>query len=105
MAKTVNVIVTDDIDGSDGAQPVLFSYQGSSYEIDLTPANRDKFSATLAPFVQAARRAGAAKRPVRTAAVRQDRAAIRAWAREQGMSVSERGRISSDIIEKYQAAH
>jgi hypothetical protein len=37
--------------------------------------------------------------------VRQDRAAIRAWARDQGIAVSERGRISSDIIAKYQAAH
>jgi hypothetical protein len=105
MAKTVNVIVTDDLDGSDGAKPVLFSFQGTSYEIDLSPANTAKLAESLAPYISAARKAGGPRRAPRTAAVRQDRAAIRAWARDQGIAVSERGRISSDIIAKYKAAH
>jgi hypothetical protein len=105
MAKTVNVIVTDDLDGSEGAKAVLFSFQGASYEIDLSPGNEAKLAESLAPYIKAARKAGGPRRAPRTAAVRQDRAAIRAWARDQGIAVSERGRISSDIIAKYQAAH
>src|ERR1043165_2304356 len=49
MAKTVNVIVTDDLDGSEGAKAVLFSFQGTSYEIDLSPGNEAKLAESLAP--------------------------------------------------------
>src|SRR4029078_8745515 len=56
MAKTVNVLVTDDIDGAAGAGPVVFGYQNSSYEIDLTPQNKAKFEEALATFIPAARR-------------------------------------------------
>ena len=34
-----------------------------------------------------------------------DRAAIRTWAREQGIAISDRGRLSTEIINKYKAAH
>jgi len=34
-----------------------------------------------------------------------DRAAIRAWAREAGLNVSARGRISAEIMSQYEAAH
>jgi hypothetical protein len=107
MAKTVNVLVTDDIDGSAGAGPVVFGYQNASYEIDLTPQNKAKFEEALAPFIQAARRTpgGAARRATRTTAHRLDRAAIRTWAREQGIAISDRGRLSTEIINKYKAAH
>jgi hypothetical protein len=107
MAKTVNVLVTDDIDGSAGAGPVAFGYQNASYEIDLTPQNKAKFEEALAPFIQAARRTpgGAARRATRTTAHRLDRAAIRTWAREQGIAISDRGRLSTEIINKYKAAH
>jgi hypothetical protein len=30
---------------------------------------------------------------------------VRAWAREQGLAVNERGRIPADIQAKYDAAH
>lgn len=108
MAKTVNVLVTDDIDGSAGAGPVAFGYQNASYEIDLTPQNKARFEEALAPFIQAARRSpggAAARRAARTTAHRLDRAAIRTWARDQGIAISDRGRLSTEIINKYKAAH
>ncbi|MEP7023550.1 MAG: Lsr2 family protein [Actinomycetota bacterium] len=106
MAKTLNVIMTDDIDGSAGAGLVVFGYQNSSYEIDLSPQNKAQFAEDLSPFISAARRTsrGSARRP-RTAADRLDRAAIRAWAREQGINISDRGRISTQIVKDYKAAH
>lgn len=86
---------------------MAFGYQNSSYEIDLTPQNKAKFEEALAPFIQAARRTpgGAARRATRTTAHRLDRAAIRTWAREQGIAISDRGRLSTEIINKYKAAH
>jgi len=41
----------------------------------------------------------------RRAAGRVDRAAVRAWARDAGLAVSERGRISAEVMRLYDAAH
>ena len=104
MAKTVNVVITDDLDGSSGAGGVSFSFAGQGYEIDLTPANRERLRATLQPFIDAGRRTGQRK-PARTASRRADLAAIRAWAAAQGLQIAERGRISADVLNKYDLAH
>jgi hypothetical protein len=107
MAKTLNVILTDDTDGSSNAVTVAFGYQNSFYEIDLTPQNKAGFAEVLAPFIAAARRtpAGTSPRPRRTAADRRDSATIRAWARDQGLDISDRGRISPAVISQYRATH
>jgi Lsr2 len=106
MAKTVNVVVTDDLDGSPDAETVAFSFNGQSYEIDLGQKNLAKLEKSLRPFIDAGRRAPRSGRPVRPgrpASARVDRAAVRAWAIAQGMKVSERGRISSEILRQYEA--
>jgi hypothetical protein len=41
---------------------------------------------------------------VRTAASRQRSGDIRAWAKDHGIAVSERGRIPASVVEQYQAA-
>jgi hypothetical protein len=107
MAKTMNVVVTDDIDGSDGAGPVAFGYQNVFYEIDLSPQNKARFAEALAPFIAVARRISrsASPRRPRTAADRMDRAAIRAWAHDQGIAISDRGRLSAEVVSKYRASH
>jgi hypothetical protein len=48
------------------------------------------------------RPAKATRRPA--AAGASDTAAVRAWAREQGIAVPERGRLGRDLIERYQQA-
>lgn len=106
MAKTTVVTVTDDIDGSEGAETVSFSFNGQNYEIDLGKKNLDKFRKGLQPFIDSGRRVGrqsAARSGRRTA--RKDSSAIRAWASEQGLAVSERGRIPASVVAKYEAAH
>ena len=104
MAKRVNTVVTDDIDGSPAAEAVSFSFDGRTYEIDLGPANRERMQKLLQPFIDAGRRAGG-RRPSRSASSRQKTAAIRAWALDQGLQVAERGRISVDVVRRYNAAH
>jgi hypothetical protein len=107
MAKNVSVVITDDIDGSSGARTVGFGFDGVSYEIDLAAANRTKLESALGPFIAAGRRTRASSRRAasRPAAPVVDRAAVRAWAREAGLNVSERGRISSEVMSQYEAAH
>jgi hypothetical protein len=107
MAKTVSVVITDDLDGSPAAETVIFSFGGQSYEIDLSAANLARLEGSLRPFMDGGRRT-AQSRPARAAranGIRIDRAAVRAWAGEQGLQVSERGRISAEVMSKYEAAH
>lgn len=107
MAKTVNVVITDDLDGSPGAETVSFGIDGHSYEIDLGQKNLAKLQKSLQPFIDAGRRTAhrRAAKPARGAAPGADRAAVREWAASQGLKVSERGRISAEVLTKYDAAH
>jgi Lsr2 len=107
MAKTVSVVVTDDLDGSPDAETVAFGFAGQSYEIDLGKKNLAKFQKSLQPFMDAGRRTALRRtaRAARGARSRTDTVAVRAWAAEQGLKVSERGRISADVTSKYEAAH
>lgn len=51
MAKKVQIILEDDIDGSEAAETVSFALDGTSYEIDLSDANAAKLRDSLALFV------------------------------------------------------
>lgn len=108
MAQRTQVIYTDDLDGSEAAGTVRFGLDGKDFEIDLSTANSDKLAKALEPFIAAARKVSA-RTNVRHAALparkRHDLSAVRTWAREQGLKVSERGRIPSEVIAKYEAAH
>src|SRR5215469_17009779 len=99
MARSVAVVVTDDLDGSSDAETITFGLDGVTYEIDLSAVNRAKLERDFAPYVEAGRRISRSRnrgqgRPV---SPRIDRAAVRAWAKENGLQVSERGRISADL--------
>jgi Lsr2 len=118
MAQQVNVKFVDDLDGSDAAGTVLFAIDGRAYEIDLSEDNAARLRESLASFVAAARKGGGAaaagrRTPKMTANSgrrpqpldREQTAAIRAWARQNGHQVSERGRISKTVVDAFQAAH
>lgn len=106
--------LVDDIDGSvlevGEGETVHFSLNGASYEIDLNATHAEELRKAFEPYISAGRKAGSAgiarssaprKRPARNPEV----AAIRAWANENGHTLSERGRIPAPIIEAYNAAH
>ena len=113
MAQRVNVVLVDDIDGSDAAETVSFGLDGAQYEIDLSAANADKLREVLSVYVGHGRRAGGRKRGASKAAANGSRrgaagpsaAEIRAWARDNGWNVPERGRVSAEVREAYAAAH
>lgn len=105
MTQKVTVSLQDDLDGGPAAETVCFALAGSEFEIDLNEKNARKFRQQINPFLEHARRAGTKARAAgRGAASRRRTAAIRAWARERGLTVSERGRIPASITEQYQAA-
>lgn len=107
MAQKVQVILLDDLDGGEAEETVSFSLDGVPYEIDLSKQNAAKLRDAFAPYVGSARRAGGrrGRRPGGGRGGRADTSAVREWARGQGFKVSDRGRIPSDILEKYEAAH
>ena len=107
MVTKMSVIISDDLDGSGDAEPVSFGLDGTSYEVDLGAKNRARFEKALAPFIKAGRRlptSTGGRRPSRASGPSLDNAAIRAWAKTAGLQVSERGRISADVIRQYEAA-
>jgi hypothetical protein len=106
MAQKMTVALDDDLDGGPAEETVRFAFGGAEYEIDLSAKNAAAFRKQLVPFIQHARKAGRAqsRRPGRTAASRQRSGDIRAWAKDQGLAVSARGRIPASVAEQYQAA-
>ncbi|HXZ66154.1 MAG TPA: Lsr2 family protein [Streptosporangiaceae bacterium] len=108
MASIVSVIVKDDLDGSEGAETVTFTFDGVTYEIDLSEKNRTKLQKAVAPYIEAGRRISRSRSRTsasRHSGARVDRAVVRVWAKENGLKVSERGRISADVMAQYEAAH
>jgi len=109
MAKQTEVRLIDDLDGSEASGTVTFGLDGTSYEIELSDDNRKRLEEALTPYVEAGRKAfrGAgrvtapAKQRAHRSAEKASNGAIREWARENGLQVSDRGRISREVIAEY----
>jgi hypothetical protein len=109
MAIPKIIILEDDFDGSKAEETVAFALDRSSYEIDLNHAYAQELRDVLRPYAETARRIpSSTARGVRCRHIGRDGAStaeVGAWAREQGLDISVRGRISAGILEKYAAAH
>jgi nucleoid-associated protein Lsr2 len=106
MAQKVTVALEDDLTGGPAEETVRFGFGGADYEIDLNKKNAAAFRKQLAPFIEHARKAGRpqARRPGRSVASRQRSSDIRAWAKDHGLAINERGRIPASVVAEYQAA-
>ena len=117
MAQQTTVRFIDDLDGSDAAGTFDFSLEGRNYQIDLSDENAAKLREALTPFIDAARTSGgrspgrgrpraqrqvSEQKPSRSS--REETTAIREWARANGHTVNDRGRIPKAVIDAYQAA-
>lgn len=98
-------ILADDLtnETSPDVTSVRFALEGVMYEIDLTAKNADALRKTLAKYTDAARRIGGrqASKPQGT---RGHTAEIREWARSNGRTVPDRGRIPADVVDAWQAS-
>lgn len=108
MAQKVHIVLVDDIDQSDAEETVTFGLDGKEYAIDLNAKNARALRDALAPYVGHARAvSGRASRrsSAKSAASGPAPSEIRAWARDNGFDVPERGRVSAEVREAYAAAH
>jgi hypothetical protein len=107
MAQKVQVLLVDDLDGSEATETVTFGLDGVPYEIDLSSGNASRLRNELAMYVEHARKASALsrRRRARTGPGRERSAQIREWAKARGFKVNERGRIPANIVAEYEAAH
>ena len=110
MAQKHIVQLIDDLDGVEAQETVSFSLDGTRYEIDLSAENAAKLRDSLAVYVANARRstrpgAQANGRGRSHRADREQTAAIREWARANGHRIGDKGRIPSEVLEAYHAAH
>lgn len=112
MAQKVNIVLVDDMDQTEADETVSFGLDGKEYAIDLNADNATRLREALAPFVAHARpvtgrggrrNSGTASRT--TTSNGPSPADIRAWARDNGFDVPERGRVSAEVRDAYAAAH
>ena len=112
MAQQVRVDLIDDIDESEATQTVPFTLDGAIYEIDLSDDNAAHLRDAFAPFIAAGRRTGGRKTrsapPNANGATgtpdRERTRAVRAWARENGWPIADRGRIPTEVVTAYDTA-
>lgn len=101
----IQQVLIDDIDGTTSdILTVRFAIDGRDYAIDLSPDNRAQFRDVLAPYVRVARNGSHRNGSARIQPRRSSASAIRKWANENGFSVGDRGRISSQVREAYDSA-
>ncbi|RVW06645.1 histone-like nucleoid-structuring protein Lsr2 [Rhodococcus spongiicola] len=114
MAKKVIETLIDDVDPDTTAdETVEFGLDGVAYEIDLSSENAARLREELDMWVSHARKVtsrrrggrGGTRAGSRGGADREHSAKVREWAKNQGLNVSTRGRISAEITEAYNQAH
>lgn len=105
MARKTQVLLVDDIDGTDANNTVTFGLDGVAYEIDLSDDNASKLRSDLEKWTALARRTGGRAKRGTGSGNAGDAAKIREWARENGYEVSERGRIPAEVREAYAKAN
>ncbi|WP_345803345.1 Lsr2 family protein [Microbacterium sp. AZCO] len=122
MARRIVHQLVDDLDGSvlevGTGETVLFSLDGIAYEIDLSDENAAAIRAAFAPYVDAARSVSSSRAASRSQGSsssqggrkrrrtgQQDYGPVREWAKSNGYTVSERGRVPASVLEAYEAAH
>jgi len=106
MAKKIIEKYVSDLSGEEmpeGSSPLRFAFDGKSYEIDLTAAERRELESALARYIAAARPTSSRRSGGRAArsAGGPDPKVVREWARANGHDVPARGRIPASILEAF----
>ncbi|MDC2958144.1 Lsr2 family protein [Streptomyces gilvifuscus] len=109
MAQQTIIQLLDDLDGSEASETIVFGLDGKTYEIDLNEKNAAKLRKALESYVDKGRKTSQSRGGKRGSATQAtassgDTALIRAWAKENGYEVNDRGRVPADIKEAYAKA-
>lgn len=104
MANVSQLI--DDLDGSTGlVETRKFSFEGQDYEIDLSDENYEALLQELEPFIEKARQVKVKPQVVIVSRSTRENHAIREWGKENGWTLSERGRLPGALVYQYNQAH
>lgn len=110
MARQTITVLTDDIDGGKAQETVKFGLDGVAYEIDLSGKNALALRKAFEPYLDAGSKVGRGGVAVggrvarsSSAANREENQLIRAWAKQAGKDISDRGRIPQEIVSEYRA--
>lgn len=104
MARKTIVTLTDDLVGGPATQTIRFGLHSVDYEIDLNDENAEELTQWLDNYISHGRRVGGRKKTgAPKSGVSTDASAVRVWAKEQGIPVSERGRIPADLSARFLA--
>ena len=112
MAQKTEVILTDDLDGSPAEDTFRVSWEGQAVEVELSADNRKRIEESLAALFDAGRKISVhygsrgpqgpkPKQRAPRSAEKANNSVIREWARENGLQVSDRGRISREVEAEY----
>jgi hypothetical protein len=122
VAQKTIVTLIDDLTGEEAEDitTVEFALEGVTYEIDLANENAAKLRDNLSRYVAAARKTSA-RRPgnrgsdrsgsrsnggaTRSGYNRDTLRAIREWAKQNGHTVSDRGRLPLNVVSAWEANH
>jgi Lsr2 len=92
MAKQIQVVITDDIDGGEAHETIVFGLDGSSLEIDLNKLNAAQFRKTVAPYIEHGRRVSRGRaRAARPARDRGHSSDVREWAKQRASRCASAG--------------
>ncbi|MEJ7795031.1 MAG: Lsr2 family protein [Nocardioides sp.] len=106
MAQKVNIVLVDDIDGSDAVETVTFGLDGATYEVDLNDKNAAALREALAGYLGHARKVTNSRgRKTKTTTGGPSARELRDWARSNGYKVSDRGRVPAEVRDAFEAAH
>jgi hypothetical protein len=109
MAQKIQMLFIDDIDGGEADGTVRFALDGTEYEIDLSSKHDEELRSALKGYIDHARKvSGSARKGVPARPGRKpstvNTVAVRAWARENGFDIKDRGRVPAELVDKYRAA-
>ena len=104
MAQKIQTLFIDDIDGGEADGTIRFGLDATEYEIDLSAKHSDELRDALKSYIAHARKVGGTARRGSRKPSAIDTVAVRAWARENGLDIKERGRVPADVVTKYRQA-
>jgi len=121
MVQRVEIVLEDDLSGGVATETVKFSLDDKTYQIDLNKENAAELREAFKKYIDAGRKTAGGKRPAKKpkapskavsgvpstpAKPRRKRSKepkkIREWAREQGLTVPDRGRVPKAISDAYE---
>jgi hypothetical protein len=107
------VVRVDDFSGEVGAETVKIMVGTKGWVVDITESTQSKIEEALAPFLVNAHsissgavvggNGGRRRSRSRTTVAAANK--VRTWAKENGMTVSDHGRISEEVWRAYNAAN